>query len=40
VRATPAARRAARERGVDIEAVAKAFPGKVLSEDDVKNFES
>jgi pyruvate dehydrogenase E2 component (dihydrolipoamide acetyltransferase) len=39
VRATPAARRAARDRGVDIEQVAKAFPGKVLSEDDVKNFE-
>jgi pyruvate dehydrogenase E2 component (dihydrolipoamide acetyltransferase) len=39
VRATPAARRAARDRGVDIEAVAKAFPGKVLGEDDVKNFK-
>ncbi|HEX8235178.1 MAG TPA: biotin/lipoyl-containing protein [Abditibacteriaceae bacterium] len=39
VRATPAARRAARDRGVDIEEVAKAFPGKVLSEDDVKSFE-
>ncbi len=38
VRATPAARRAARDRGVDIEHVAKAFPGKVLSEDDVRNY--
>lgn len=38
VRATPAARRAARDRGVDIEQVAKAFPGKVLSEDDVRNY--
>jgi pyruvate dehydrogenase E2 component (dihydrolipoamide acetyltransferase) len=40
VRATPAARRAARERGVEIEAVAAAFPGKVLSEDDVMKFAS
>jgi pyruvate dehydrogenase E2 component (dihydrolipoamide acetyltransferase) len=38
IRATPAARRAARERGVAIEAVAAAFPGKVLTEDDVANF--
>jgi pyruvate dehydrogenase E2 component (dihydrolipoamide acetyltransferase) len=40
VRATPAARRAARERGVAIEDIAAAFPGKVLSEDDVRNFAS
>ena len=38
VRATPAARRAARDRGVAIEDVAVAFPGKVLSEDDVAKF--
>jgi pyruvate/2-oxoglutarate dehydrogenase complex dihydrolipoamide acyltransferase (E2) component len=38
IRATPAARRAARESGVAIEDVAAAFPDKVLSEDDVKNF--
>ena len=40
IRATPAARRAARERGVAIEDVASAFPGKVLTEDDVANFQS
>jgi pyruvate dehydrogenase E2 component (dihydrolipoamide acetyltransferase) len=39
IRATPAARRAARERGVAIEDVAAAFPGKVLTEDDVANFQ-
>ncbi len=39
VRATPAARRAARERGIAIEDVAAAFPGKVLSEDDVARFQ-
>ncbi|MBV9865267.1 MAG: lipoyl domain-containing protein [Abitibacteriaceae bacterium] len=38
VRATPAARRAAREREVAIEDVAAAFPGKVLSEEDVAKF--
>jgi pyruvate dehydrogenase E2 component (dihydrolipoamide acetyltransferase) len=38
VRATPAARRAAKDAGVDIEAVAAAFPGKVLSEEDVRSF--
>ncbi|HEX8551431.1 MAG TPA: biotin/lipoyl-containing protein [Abditibacteriaceae bacterium] len=38
VRATPAARRAAKERGVALEDVAAKFPGKVLGEDDVKNF--
>jgi len=38
VRATPAARRAAKDAGVDIEAVAAAFPGKVIGEDDVRNF--
>ena len=40
VRATPAARRAARDLNVAIEDVAAAFPGKVLSEDDVKNFQT
>lgn len=39
IRATPAARRAARERGINIEDVAAAFPGKVLIEDDVNNFK-
>jgi pyruvate/2-oxoglutarate dehydrogenase complex dihydrolipoamide acyltransferase (E2) component len=38
LRATPAARRAARERGVALEEVAAAFPGKVLTEDDVAKF--
>jgi pyruvate dehydrogenase E2 component (dihydrolipoamide acetyltransferase) len=40
VRATPAARRVAREKGVEIEAVAAAFPGKVLSEEDVLKFSA
>lgn len=38
LRATPAARRAAKEMGVELEQVAEKFPGKVLSEDDVKSF--
>jgi pyruvate/2-oxoglutarate dehydrogenase complex dihydrolipoamide acyltransferase (E2) component len=38
LRATPAARRAARDRGIALEAVAVALPGKVLSEDDVVRF--
>lgn len=38
LRATPAARRAARERGVELEDVAARFPAKVLSEDDVNQF--
>ena len=38
LRATPAARRAAKELGVELEQVAEKFPGKVLSEDDVKAF--
>lgn len=38
LRATPAARRAAREKGVDLEQVAAANPGKVLSEEDVAKF--
>jgi len=38
VRATPAARRAARDKGVAIEDVAAAFPGKVISEEDVAKF--
>ncbi|MEO6908515.1 MAG: biotin/lipoyl-containing protein [Abditibacteriaceae bacterium] len=39
IRATPAARRAARERGVALEKIAATFPDKVLTEDDVKSFE-
>lgn len=38
IRATPAARRAARDRGIAIEDVAAAYPGKVLSEDDVARY--
>jgi pyruvate dehydrogenase E2 component (dihydrolipoamide acetyltransferase) len=38
IRATPAARRAARERGISLEKIAAAFPDKVLIEDDVNNF--
>jgi pyruvate dehydrogenase E2 component (dihydrolipoamide acetyltransferase) len=38
LRATPAARRAAKEAGVSIEDVAAKFPGKVLGEEDVKAF--
>jgi pyruvate dehydrogenase E2 component (dihydrolipoamide acetyltransferase) len=38
VRATPAARRAARDKGINLEDVAAKFPGKVLSEEDVANF--
>jgi pyruvate dehydrogenase E2 component (dihydrolipoamide acetyltransferase) len=38
VRATPAARRAAKDAGVAIEDVAARFPGKVLSEEDVRAF--
>ncbi len=38
LRATPAARRAAKDAGVDLELVAARFPGKVLSEDDVRAF--
>ena len=40
VRATPAARRAARELGVEIEALAHRMPNKVLSEEDVRAFAS
>lgn len=39
VRATPAARRAAKDKGVAIEDVAAAFPGKVLTEEDVAAFQ-
>jgi pyruvate dehydrogenase E2 component (dihydrolipoamide acetyltransferase) len=39
VRATPAARRAARERGISLDKIAAAFPDKVLIEDDVNNFK-
>jgi len=39
LRATPAARRAAREAGIHLEDVAAAFPGKVVSEEDVKRFK-
>jgi pyruvate dehydrogenase E2 component (dihydrolipoamide acetyltransferase) len=35
LRATPAARRAAKERGVSLEELAKQLPGKVLTEEDV-----
>ena len=38
LRATPAARRAAKVAGVTLEDVALKFPDKVLSEDDVKAF--
>ena len=38
LRATPAARRAAKELGVELEDVARQSPGKVLSEDDVRTF--
>ena len=38
LRATPAARRAAKVAGVNLEDVAAKFPDKVLSEDDVKNY--
>jgi pyruvate/2-oxoglutarate dehydrogenase complex dihydrolipoamide acyltransferase (E2) component len=40
VRATPAARRAAKVANVSIEDVAAAFPDKVLSEEDVRAFAS
>ena len=38
LRATPAARRAAKVAGVELEEVAAKFPDKVLSEDDVKSY--
>lgn len=38
VRATPAARRVAKERGFSIEEIAAALPAKVLTEDDVLQF--
>lgn len=38
IRATPAARRAAREHGISLDEIAAAFPDKVLIEDDVNNF--
>jgi pyruvate dehydrogenase E2 component (dihydrolipoamide acetyltransferase) len=38
IRATPAARRVAREMGLALEDVAGRFPGKVIGEDDVKAF--
>ncbi len=38
LRATPAARRAAKVAGVELEEVAAKFPDKVISEDDVKSF--
>jgi pyruvate dehydrogenase E2 component (dihydrolipoamide acetyltransferase) len=38
IRATPAARRVAKERGVIIEEVAAALPGKVLTEEDILNY--
>nr|AUN36266.1 hypothetical protein [uncultured bacterium] len=38
VRATPAARRVAKERGLSIEEIAAALPAKVLTEEDVLQF--
>jgi pyruvate/2-oxoglutarate dehydrogenase complex dihydrolipoamide acyltransferase (E2) component len=38
IRATPAARRAAREHGLSLDEIAAVFPDKVLIEDDVNNF--
>lgn len=38
VRATPAARRVAKERGLSIEQIAAASPAKVLTEEDVLQF--
>lgn len=38
VRATPAARRAAKDRGITVEEVAAKFPGKVIGEDDVRAY--
>lgn len=35
IRATPAARRAAKEHGIALEELVKVLPGKVLTEDDV-----
>ena len=35
LRATPAARRVAKERGVSLEEISQKLPGKVLTEDDV-----
>lgn len=35
IRATPAARRAAKEHGIALEELAKVLPGKVLTEDDI-----
>jgi len=40
LRATPAARRVAKERGLSMEEVAAAFPGKVLTEEDVLKFSA
>lgn len=39
IRATPAARRAARERGISLEKIAETLPEKVLIEDDVINYK-
>ena len=40
VRATPAARRLARERGVQLADVSAAGGGRLVSEDDVRAFSS
>ena len=40
VRATPAARRVAKERGLSLEEIAAAWPAKVLTEDDVMSFQA
>jgi len=40
VRATPAARRVAKERGLSLEEIAAALPAKVLTEEDVLGFNA
>jgi pyruvate dehydrogenase E2 component (dihydrolipoamide acetyltransferase) len=40
IRATPAARRAAKDAGVSLDDVAAKFPGKVIGEEDVKAFSA
>ena len=38
IRATPAARRAAKAAGIRLEDIQQAFPGKVIGEEDVRRF--
>lgn len=40
VRATPAARRVAKERGLSLEEIAASLPAKVLTEDDIIGFSA